>query len=76
VTHPPDGRSTDPAQLGVFVVQDGKATKRVVKTSDILNSSILVTEGLRAGEQIVTAGASFLYDGAPVEVSTQTMAAQ
>lgn len=76
VTHPPDGRSTSPAQLGVFVVQDGKAMKRVVKTGDIFNSSILVTEGLRAGEQVVTAGASFLYDGAPVEVSAQTTAAK
>jgi len=56
-------------QVGVFVVQDGKAMKRVVKTGDILNSSILITEGLRAGEQVVTAGASFLYDGAPVEVA-------
>jgi len=27
-----------------------------------------VTEGLKAGEEVVTAGASFLYDGAPVQV--------
>ena len=76
VTHPPDGRSqgSGQAELGVFVVQDGKAIQRVVKTGDIFNSSILVTEGLRAGEQVVTAGASFLYDGAPVEVAAQTMA--
>jgi len=60
----------------VFVVQDGKAIQRVVKTGDIFNSSILVSEGLRAGEQVVTAGASFLYDGAPVEVASQTMAAK
>ena len=43
--------------------------KRAVKTGDILNSSILITEGLRAGEQVVTSGASFLYDGAPIEVA-------
>ena len=42
-----------------------------MKTGDIFNSSILVTEGLRAGEQVVTAGASFLYDGAPVEVAPE-----
>jgi RND family efflux transporter MFP subunit len=58
-------------QLGVFVVQDGKAVKRAVKTGDILKSSILVTEGLRAGEQVVTSGASFLYDGAPIEVAPE-----
>ncbi len=73
VTHPPDGRAqgSGQAQLGVFVVQDGKAMKRVVKTGDLFSSSILVTEGLRAGEEVVTAGASFLYDGAPVEVAPQ-----
>ena len=58
-------------QLGVFVVQDGKAVKRAVKTGDILKSSILITEGLRAGERVVTSGASFLYDGAPVEVAPE-----
>ena len=47
-----------------------------MKTGDILNSSILITEGLRAGEQVVTSGASFLYDGAPIEVATDTLAAK
>jgi multidrug efflux system membrane fusion protein len=61
-------------QLGVFVVQDGKAMKRAVKTGDILNSSIQITEGLRAGEQVVTSGASFLYDGAPVEIAADVAA--
>ena len=78
VTLVPDGRSagTGQAQLGVFVVQDGKAVTRAVKTGDILNSSILVTNGLRAGEQVVTSGASFLYDGAPIEVATDSVAAK
>ncbi len=71
VTFPSDGQAGGKSQLGVFVVQDDKAMKRVVKTGDIFNSSILVTEGLRAGEQVVTAGASFLYDGAPVEVAAE-----
>jgi RND family efflux transporter MFP subunit len=65
------GRQT---QLGVFVVQDGKAVKRSVKTGDILKSSILVTEGLQAGEQVVTSGASFLYDGAPIEIAPELVA--
>ena len=78
VTLAPDGNSqaTGQAQLGVFVVQEGKAVTRAVKTGDILNSSILITEGLRAGEQVVTSGASFLYDGAPVEVASDTVAAK
>jgi multidrug efflux system membrane fusion protein len=73
VTLVPDGSSQANAQtqLGVFVVQGGKAVKRAVKTGDILKSSILITEGLRAGEQVVTSGASFLYDGAPIEVAPE-----
>jgi RND family efflux transporter MFP subunit len=58
-------------QLGVFVVLDGKVVKRTVKTGDIFKSSILVLGGLRAGEQVVTSGASFLYDGAPIEVAPE-----
>jgi len=78
VTLAPDGRSagSGPAQLGVFVVQDGKAVQRAVKTGDILNSSILIAEGLRGGERVVTSGASFLYDGAPVEVANGSLAAK
>jgi len=78
VTLAPDDRSagSGQGQLGVFVVQEGKARARPVKTGDILNSSILVAEGLRAGEQVVTAGASFLYDGAPIEVATGNVAAK
>jgi len=77
VTHPPETQSqgsSSKAQLGVFVVQDGKALKRAVKSGDILNSSILITEGLRVGEQVVTSGASFLYDGAPIEVASELAA--
>ncbi|HEY5914280.1 MAG TPA: efflux RND transporter periplasmic adaptor subunit [Verrucomicrobiae bacterium] len=58
----------DSSALAVFVVRDGKALRRAVKTGDILNSSIIVTDGLEAGEEVVTAGASFLYDGAAVRV--------
>ncbi len=61
-------------QLGVFVVQNGKAIKRAVKTGDILNSSIQITEGLQPGEQVVTSGASFLYDGAPIEIAADLAA--
>jgi len=77
VTVVPDGRSqgNGQPQLGVFVVQGGKVAKRTVKTGDICNSSILITEGLRAGEQVVTSGASFLYDGAPIEIAANTLVA-
>jgi membrane fusion protein (multidrug efflux system) len=55
-------------QLAVFVVRDGKALLRPIKTGDIVASSILVSSGLQAGEAVVTRGAAMLYDGAPVEV--------
>jgi len=73
VTLTPDGHSAlkGEQQLAVFVARDGKALCRKVKAGDILNSSILITEGLRMGEQVVTAGASFLYDGAPIEVAPE-----
>ncbi|MGI8958059.1 MAG: efflux RND transporter periplasmic adaptor subunit [Chthoniobacterales bacterium] len=57
-----------PEQLAVFVVKDGKASLRLVKTDDIIASSIIVTDGLKPGEEVVTRGASQLYDGAPVTV--------
>ena len=57
-----------PNQLAVFVVEaDGKAHERVVKTDDIMRSSIVVTGGLKPGEKVVSVGASTLYDSAPVD---------
>jgi multidrug efflux system membrane fusion protein len=55
-------------QLAIFVVKDGNASLRPIKTGDIIASSIIVTDGLKPGEMVVTKGASLLYDGAPVEV--------
>lgn len=56
-------------QLAVFVVgADGKAHERLVKTDDLIASSVIVTEGLKPGERVVVAGASLLHDGAGVEV--------
>ncbi len=53
--------------LAVFVVGDDQcARERRVKTDEIIKSSVVVTEGLQPGEWVVVAGASFLYDGAPV----------
>ncbi len=54
-------------ELLVFVVEAGRARERRVETGDILGSSILVTEGLRPGEVVVSAGAGLLHEGAPVD---------
>jgi len=65
---PGQSRTAESSQLAVFVVDRGKALRRPVKTGDIVRSSIIITEGLKRGEMVVTSGASFLYDGQPVEV--------
>lgn len=57
--------------LVVFVVgEDNVAHERPVITGDIIRSSIIVSQGLRANERVVVAGASTLYDGAPVKALT------
>jgi RND family efflux transporter MFP subunit len=59
-------------QLAVFVVDaDGKAHERPVETDDLVRSSVIVTNGLKPGERVVTAGASTLYDGALVDARTE-----
>ncbi len=72
VTAPSTGKTStaESQQLAVFVVKDGKAVRRLVKTGDIVKSSIVIAEGLKPGEEVVTGGTSFLYDGQPVEVQT------
>ena len=53
--------------LAVFVVSNGTAWLRPVKTGDLRESSIVVTAGVRPGDSVVVAGASQLHDGARVE---------
>jgi len=65
---PSQSSTAESSQLAVFVVDGGKASRRPVKTGDIIRSSIIITEGLKSGEAVVTSGASFLYDGQPVAV--------
>lgn len=50
-----------------FVVgDDGRAHLRTLQTGGIVGSSILVTDGIGAGEKVVTLGAGLLNDGMPV----------
>ena len=54
----------------VFVIVSGKASPKTVKVgiADALNSEI--TEGVAAGDQVVTVGQNVLRDGQAVQVST------
>lgn len=64
VTRPRGGTN----QLAVFVLDaDARARERGVETGDIIRSSVLITRGLKAGEQIVTFGAANLADGMKVK---------
>lgn len=65
-----DAVLTEDAQQSVFVVDAGKARRRLIKTgySDAYNYEVL--EGLKAGEKVVTTGQSNLKDDAKVEAVT------
>ncbi len=52
----------------VFVVANGHAQLRIVKTGSRVGDEIELVSGLNSGEQIVTVGAPALTDGQPVTV--------
>jgi membrane fusion protein (multidrug efflux system) len=60
----------------VFVVKDGLAEKRLIHTGQRLVGSVQVTDGLAAGEVVVTEGTQKLRDGAEVRVVGATDAPQ
>ena len=56
----------------VFVVDyDGIAHSRAVQTGGVKREGVVIIEGLRVGERIVTRGASLLRDGVEVTVSAE-----
>ena len=58
----------------VYVVQDGKASKRKIQTGQRAVGTVQVTDGLQAGEIVVTEGTQKLRDGASVSVTEPTAA--
>jgi len=58
----------------VYVVQDGKASKRKIQTGQRTVGTVQVTDGLQAGEIVVTEGTQKLRDGASVSVTEPTAA--
>ncbi|HOW65987.1 MAG TPA: efflux RND transporter periplasmic adaptor subunit [Candidatus Paceibacterota bacterium] len=54
--------------LAVFVLESGDSVReQEVLTDDIVRNSVVITQGLKAGEKVVCVGASSLYDGARVD---------
>jgi membrane fusion protein (multidrug efflux system) len=65
----------DQEGLYVFVVIDGKATVKRVKTGPDVGTGIAIEQGLTGGEQVVVSGLQSLRPGAPVVASPIPMPA-
>lgn len=52
----------------VYIIKDGCACRRVIKTGLTGSSYVEVLEGLRPGDQVVVTGQEFLIDGTAVTV--------
>ncbi|PCI39221.1 MAG: efflux transporter periplasmic adaptor subunit [Rhodospirillaceae bacterium] len=57
-----------PAGTVVYVIEDGIAKQRIVKTGLRLDGQVEILTGLQAGEEVAMDGAGFLTDGGSVEV--------
>jgi membrane fusion protein (multidrug efflux system) len=61
----------------VWVIgSDNKATQRPVKVGETIGESVLITEGLKAGERIVIEGLQKVREGAPVQPMTAAQMAE
>ena len=61
----------------VWVISpDNKATQRSVKVGEPIGDSVLITEGLKAGERIVVEGLQKVREGAPVQAKTAAQLAE
>ena len=56
-----------PEGATVWVVEDGKAARRLVTVDGYQADGVRVTEGLQEGDQLITAGYQKLYNNCPVE---------
>lgn len=52
----------------VFVIENGEAKARVINIFRIEGAHVLVTSGLKVGEQVVVSGAGYLEDGQAVRI--------
>lgn len=60
--------SADKSIGQVFLVKDGVAQLREVNIFRLSGDDLLISQGLEAGEQVVTSGAAYLEDGQKVQV--------
>lgn len=62
----------NPRGAVVFVVQGGKAVRRGVQRGSTYEGRVEITEGLKVGDSVVVAGATFLREGGEVRVVSPT----
>lgn len=65
---PVDAVQKDEANSFVYVVEGGKAVKRVIKTGKTYNGQIEISQGLKANDKVITAGYQNLNDGQSVTI--------
>ena len=65
--------STDDAPY-VFRNINSKAVRTPVQTGSLYNNQLVITSGLKPGDQIVTSGADRLFDGDPIQGQNQSSA--
>jgi membrane fusion protein (multidrug efflux system) len=56
----------------VYVVSDGRASRREVRIGGRRPGSVEVVAGLNAGEQVIVEGTQKVRDGAPVRATERT----
>ena len=59
---------TRPEGLSVWVVENGKAQRRPITSSEFAANGILVSSGLNPGDTLITAGMQKLYSGAEITI--------
>lgn len=72
VTVPEQSIVLRPAGEVVYVIKDGQAEQRIVKTGMYQEGVVEIIEGVAAGETVAVDGASFLTDKAPVTIQGET----
>lgn len=62
-------RQTGTNERYVFVVENGHAVRKTVKTGRLIGDYFEIFEGVTAGEEVITAGFSGLLDEMPVKIA-------
>ena len=57
--------------IAVWLIKDGKATRRAITSKEFVEGGILVDSGLEKGDSIITSGYQKLYEGAEIKVTNE-----